>query len=289
MAFFKIRKAKVDWTAEMLPRNRKELFFDIFKLHFFNFLYYGLFLLILSFPMHLLALVNDLYESNMFSVVTEMTTKEELTNIYSNVILFKNSTAIIIIPLFCLFGVLFSGFARVIRQYSYLENVSFWHDYVLGIKQNWKQYLLLSLCSGILYSVIIIGINNNSLSPDSNILFLIFLGFTIIFILPILAITSILIPTYNNTFFTNIKIAVSLFLKNPFKVLGVMILCSLIYIPYFIPDFYTHIFGRLLATIFTPFVVLIFYLVCLNMFDKTINSRQFPEAVGRGLYKEKNL
>ena len=84
MAFFKIRKAKVDWTAEMLPRNRKELFFDIFKLHFFNFLYYGLFLLILSFPMHLLALVNDLYESNMFSVVTEMTTKEELTNIFIN-------------------------------------------------------------------------------------------------------------------------------------------------------------------------------------------------------------
>ena len=288
MGLFKIKKAKVDWTAEMLPRNRKELFFDIFKLHFFNFIYYGFFLLLLSFPMHALSLVNDLYESNMLSSITEATTKEELKSIYTSIVLFKNSSLIINIPLFCLFGVLLSGFMRVVRQYSYLENVSFWHDYFVGLKQNWKQYFWLSLCVGTFYTVIMTGINNNSLVAESNILFVIFVGLTLIFAVPILAITSIVIPTYSNSFIVNIKVAISLFLKNPFKVLGVIILSSLIYIPYIIPDFYTHLFGRIIATILTPFIILIFYLVCLNMFDKTINTRQFPEFVGKGLYKENN-
>ena len=47
MKIFKIKPSKTDYLDSMLPTNRKEVFFDVFKLHWKTLLLLGIIVLIL--------------------------------------------------------------------------------------------------------------------------------------------------------------------------------------------------------------------------------------------------
>ena len=120
-----------DYTEALLPRTRKEVFFDVLKLHWFDLMKLGGLLILAALPSAVLALMNDLYELRLTAQAGART--DELL---AAVAAFRNTSAWLDIPCGLLFGLVFSGALRLLRQYSYEEVPFFWRDIGRGIRQN---------------------------------------------------------------------------------------------------------------------------------------------------------
>ena len=88
MKLFRIKPAKTDYTDSMLPKNRKEVFGDVFKLHWKSFLLLGLITLIFSVPFIFI----DIYE--FFSIINI----ENEENLLMNSILVDNMSNLLKLP-----------------------------------------------------------------------------------------------------------------------------------------------------------------------------------------------
>lgn len=58
---FGFKTAKSDFVPDMLPHTRKQVFFDVCKLHFGKLLLCGFIMFCFSLPLHLSAVFSELY------------------------------------------------------------------------------------------------------------------------------------------------------------------------------------------------------------------------------------
>lgn len=79
---FKPKIAKTDYTEAMLPHTRKEVFFDVVKLHFRELILCGVIVFAFSLPMHILTLLEDAYAVNINAQLPENATVEQLQAAY---------------------------------------------------------------------------------------------------------------------------------------------------------------------------------------------------------------
>lgn len=280
---FKPKSAKTDYTRAMLPHTRKEVFFDVVKLHFRELLLCGVIVLVFSLPMHLLTLLEDGYVSTINAQLPENPTEEQLRAAYDSVRAFGNFKAIVDAVLLLIFSIGFSGLMRVIRQYAWGENVFFTTDFFKGIRQNIKQTLLLALIIGILYAVCVLYYNAAPQDPGAvSYMFLIPVGLFILLVIPIAAYMTVCIPVYTNSFGQNAFMGLYLFVKSPLKTYGALIACGAVFISYLFSSVYAHLLGRLFCSFAAPFVMLAWYLFAYNRLDRFVNEKEHPELVGRG-------
>lgn len=122
--------ASRDFTENMMPQTRKEVFFDVLKLHWFDLLKLGLVLLVAFLPVLIMVVTNDAYEAKLMAEVGENASQQALQEIRSTVIFFRNTSAFICIPFYMLFAVVLSGSLRLTRQYAWEEVVFFWRDLI---------------------------------------------------------------------------------------------------------------------------------------------------------------
>lgn len=94
---------------------------------------------------------------------------------------------------FAIFSVFLSGMLRVIRQYSWEENVFFGFDMIEGIKQNVGQILTLFVLVGIINSFIVYACNYIMIATDGT--------FTILLTMAVCAVIIIGLPTLHIRWF----------------------------------------------------------------------------------------
>lgn len=280
-------KAKAqDYLPSMLPGSRKEIFFDVLKLHFGKFLLMGLAILILALPLHLTAIAEDLYVSGIYSSLGTATQQQRLGAQYA-VVAVRGLRAFCDIILLMLFAFFFSGVLRVVRQYAWMENVFFITDFWKGWKQNWKQTVLLALLSGISFALTKLAYSLSQLATGVTAFLLVIpIGVLYLFFMPIFGYTLVAIPVYSNTFGKNIKAGFYIYLKNPLRAIFAAGCAMLPFLPLLIPHLYAHLAGRLLGSLLTPMILLGWTLYAYGQFDRYINGEQFPQMVGKGLYNE---
>ena len=274
MNLFKVKPAKTDFDESMLPSNRKEVFLDVFKLHWKSFLLLGIVVLLFCAAFifidvfHFLGLLN--LEDN----------EEYLTNS----VMISNIFNLIKLPCFLLLAVVLAGLIRVIRQFCWLENVTLSYDFFLGIKQNIIQVILLMIIVSVFWYLSIYFLNLSYLSEDfMKYLLVLPFGFLVFIVMPLAGYMLVSIATYSNTFLQNVKVAFIVYASNPFKAILSTILCSAIFALSFIPNIYVQLITEGVGYLLLPFILLGFFLYSNKQFDKQINEQYYPELVNKGL------
>lgn len=282
--FFRLKKAEKDFTPDMLPTTRKGVFKDVVRLHFWSLIKLGLLILLFSAPIHLLAGIEQIYIAYLHESIGTATAEAAAQVTYQTIFV-SNLRAALNIPLLMLFSVGFSGIMRIIRQYAWEENVVFGHDFATGVKQNFKQTLLLSFIVG-LYNFICVFISNLSYTADNVVItYAVYIPMAFGFLLmPVAAFMTVCIPVYSNTFTQNARVSLALYLKTVLKSVLAVLCAGALFITFLIPNFYACFFGRLIASVSAPFCMLGFYLYALQQLDRYVNAGRFDELVSKGLY-----
>lgn len=282
--FFRPKHATKEYTQSMLPQTRRQVYFDVFKMQFLKLFVCGLILLVFALPLHLTAIMKDLSETAIYAGYNagEITAESAYSSIQSMRVI---TSAVEIIG-YVILAIGFAGVARIIKKLAWEENVYVGSDLIKGIKQNIGQYILLALLLGAIVFVCKYAFYRSP-SDAGNVNFWLGLIPTVLCALvlaPIAAYMSVTIAVYGIGFVKNIKYAILLYKNNFFKTLLACIVCFIPYVVQLIPNFYCHLFGRIVSSVMIPFVMLGWFLFAYNSLDKTINKEYYPELIKKGLY-----
>lgn len=279
--------SEVPFSRDMLPRNRKELWFDVVKLNYIPLISLGLIMFAFSLPVFFNMLVTDFYIAQLSAGVSDVSSGQWV-EVQKQIALVQNTSALMDILGLAVFAIGFAGQMRVIRQYAWGEVVSLFYDFTTGIRQNIKQTLGVAVAAGVLrflciYLNNLAEINNNVTayyvsSAFAAVLFL--------FFIPVGAYMLVCISVYGNTFSQNLLQSFFLYIKAPAKSI-LALLCSggiLLFMLY--PNMVVHVAVALLCTIGGPFFLLGWFLFVYHQLDIYVNKEKHPEIVGKGIYTE---
>lgn len=278
--FIKPKTAAEDFSADMLPHTRRQVFFDVCKLHFGKLLLCGFIMLLFSLPLHFAALFSDLYGISVMEGFNagEITAEEAYTALR-----LQAGASVAGILFYMLLGMGLSGLGRIIKRLGWEENVTVGEDFFLGVRQNAGQYTLLMFITGVI--VLACSCVTNPIITGSDyfpgIAAVIICG---IMLMPIGAFIVVTIPIYKLKFTQHIKYAFILYGSNFLKAAAASVLCFLPFTIQLIPNLWCVILGRLLSSVLSPFVMLGWFLFTYNLLDKAINKDNYPELVNKGLY-----
>ena len=279
----KIQYKKDDYTYQMLPHTRKQVFGDVIKLHFSSMLWLGFVLLLFSLPFFIIDLLHDVYLAKILEEQVDV--KENVSKVLGKIIAVNNIKASLEIILYVIFSIGFSGVQRILRQYAWEKNVYFKVDFGLGIKQNGIQTSTIFFVGGLGVAICTVSYNAAiQIQGWSSMLYYVPLCIFALFIVPLLVLTSICTPVYSNKLIGNLRIALAMYFKYPLKVLCLILCCGVLLAPQFVPVALVRFIGRTVLCFVAPFFCLGVDLVCYGMLDEVVNRKLHPELVGIGTF-----
>lgn len=260
----------------MLPVDRKGVFFDCIKQRFDVIAKCGLVILIAALPLLVVKFWGELIYLRML---------ESAEKAAANTAALRQILSLAEIPCYMLFGLGFAAVSRILRQLIWGEPIFFFHHFKLGLKQNAKPYLLIFLLFGILNAA-------NSFAamlPGGSVFSLMPTVITLLFFLPVGLYMLSQAVFYDVRFGKSFTNGLALYMKTaPI----VWIFCVLI-VAFSLIDLIPHLLIRLALTLIIVFFALPLYamawlLYSCHVFDRFINPGQYPEIVGKGLYRKNN-
>ena len=273
MKLFSVKPASTAYTSSMLPQNRKEVFWDVLRLHWGKFFWLGLLMLLCMLPVHLSAILRDVYTVNMDPVLSK-----------ESIIQFQNLQTLISIPLMTVLAFPLSGLMRILRQYAWGENVSYSFDFFKGLRQNWVQTALTIFLGSSAFSLASIAFRTASASEGVAVFFAcIPLGIFLLLLFPLCCFMLAAIPIYSSNWGGNLKAALLVYSKAPLKTLTVILGLGALWILSFVPNLYLRIFGRIIASLLMPTSLLVWTLFCYSQFDQHININEHPDLINKGI------
>ena len=282
----KLKFSKSDFTRNMLPQSRKAIFRDVMQLHWQKFVLLGTILLVFYLPILLSDLNYDNRVSAIYLAVLEGGQAEPAALAVMQLDLIRSIVRIFWLMLLAIGA---AGITRVIRQYAWEENVHIPTDFAKGLRDNIKQTVALAALAGIL-SVLCLTVFYTAdayRSPLISIVSLLPIAISLLLVLPVIAISLVMIPIYKTKLGTTLKNAFFIYTRNPLKCLGFLLLYLIIWVPAILPNTYCHLFGSIAAIILTPMLFLAWTLFCYDRFDQHFNPLVAPELIGKGISHDK--
>lgn len=276
----KTKKAVKDFEQSMLPQTRRAVFFDVVKLQWSKLLLLALILLISALPLLLIAVYEDSYI--LTASEDPSIPQETIPALIAPLHIF---CGVLSSPCLFLFFLGLSGVIRVVRQLAWEENAMVFPDFMIGFRQNWKQFLPTGVLFGLSYTLAKTGWHS-ALATQANSVWIqgIVLGLLIFLIAPLVCCCIVVIAVYNNRFWDNLKLAAYVYLKNPIKTVGGMLLAFGPSVAvWVIPHLQLHLIGSIPAIMVFTLGLLGWVLFIYNQLDKHYNAQQYPELVGKGI------
>ncbi len=268
--------SKQAFTEDNLPKNRREVFFDVLKLHYFSFLKIGLILFAFAIPLFVVNFFKD------YSYIIAHETGNSNATILITCIAIE--TALIL-----LLAIPIAGFGKIYREYVWLEPVFFGTDFKSGVKDNIKPTLISALMVAILNLIFNVIFH----FTDSGWIMAIPFGFNVAVFFPIIMHTVFINFIYTNKYWDNFKVGCFFY----FKHLPTTLLCIILIVGFKAYDLFqfaniiallTKYLVLLIVVIFIlPLVFLGVQLNEMRIFDKHINSIRFPHLVKKGMHVKK--
>lgn len=285
MKLFKNKPNKREYTRDMLPHNRKEVFFDVLKLQWKSLLGLGGIVLLAFIPLIFCYAAENTYASIMLDNSGAIQGTPEYNAVLNQINMLSNIMAFVRIPFFVLLSVVLGGVARVVRQHAYEECVSFSYDFPEGIKQNAKGAALLALLTSSVFALSYMAFGLRTVTDE---VFGVVCAFPIalyfVVFIPIAAVVAVLIPVYNNSFSRNLKWALYIFAKKPLRIIISLLLSMSVFALSLVPGFIVGLIGLVVGAMLIPVAMLGFYLSTFDVLDEYINRDNFPEIVGKGTF-----
>ena len=276
----KTKKAAKDFEQSMLPQTRRAIFFDVVKLQWRKLLLLAAILLVAAIPLLVIAVYEDTYL--LTALEDPDIPQETIPALIAPLHIF---CAVLSCPCIVLFFLGLSGVIRVIRQLAWEENALILPDFMIGFRQNWKQFLPTGMLFGFSYALAKIGWHS-AMATQANSVWIqgILLGLLIFLIAPLAACCIVVIAVYNNGFWNNLKLAAYVYLKSPIKsVVGMLLAFGPGIAVWLIPSLQLHLIGSIPAIVVFTLGLLGWVLFTYNQLDKHYNAQQYPELVGKGI------
>lgn len=259
-----------------LPINRKSQFKYLLKYRWKSLLIMGGVLLLFAIPLFVSLLLKDL---KAISIVSNSPDGDELTTLFINDIFY----AVFVIPSTIIFFLGLAGIYRIIRNYIWGEGVIFGSDFFLGIKQNWKHFLINGLVSSTLFYGVYLA------TAYINVPFVKYLplAFAILFIFPVILVHMNLTVIYKNNYFVQFKNAFVIYIRRfyiYFPLFLLAIIIPVIFMVFTIPLLVKYIILFVFIYLFIPFFVLLISVISIHEFDEMINKDRHPELYKKGLF-----
>ena len=283
----RIKYARHDFAYSSLPTNRKEAFKDVYRHNFRTILSASMVLLLFTLP---LIIFNIAMDVGRLGMTLDFYSETELYNV---LLLWDILVNVGIVLLLFLFLVGFAGVIRIFRKLIWQEGISFWHDFGVGVKENFP---VMSLLTGIFATIYLI-------TYFIQLFFLQFIiGLTLIILYVLIFVSVFLWSLFvSSVYQTNVLT----YIKNGFfftsRTIGwtilFTILISLPFLSYYL--YFSSLCGSLLfviikygtiaiATIFLyPMLILVALLYSGSKFDEFINKEYYPDYYRKGLYDPK--
>lgn len=288
-----LKVSKTEYTANMLPATRREVFFDVIKLNKAKLLTLGVISFLFTMPFLILTIILSSYESYLLSAnYSELITAEEaLTDLTT----FRNLISLIKCIFYVIFSVGLAGITRIIKLFVWEENVNLGADFLKGIKQNIKQFLLL----GVLFSVIMFLCDFVENSFGGFFAGEIFINFgyvmkavCLVFLAPLGAYLLTTCCVYELSFGQQIRYALLVFGKSFGKSLLAILCCLIVFVPQMVGAVISNTACQMIAYtlsgLLIPTILLGWFCFGFDRLDETINKSKYPHLVGRGTYKNEN-
>ncbi|HAS56444.1 MAG TPA: hypothetical protein DEF61_04825 [Firmicutes bacterium] len=272
----KFKPSKKEFLVADLPVNRKAQFFDFFKTRPMLFLEIGL-LLLLFFSPFLVAFIFKYYVV-LLPAYNSLSETEYISFYLTNSLVFDFVYCLCF--LFVFIGL--SGIGRIIRQWAWGNGIYFWHDFIKGVKQNIKAYLLFWLLFSVFYFVSDLLV----LTMGNFFTKYIFAGISLL-LFPVLIMGMCLSLIYSdrplklliNSFSYCLKrpFYTFLFLLFPYGVLCLNLIDQIMVL---------FLVVVILILIIFPLYMVAWHLYCLSLFDDFTNKEYYPNLYKKGLREE---
>ena len=259
-----------------LPTNRKSQLKYLIIYRWKSLLIMGGVLLLFAIPLLVSLLLKDL---KAISIVTNSSDGEELTTLFINDIFY----AVFVIPSTIIFFLGLAGIYRVIRNYIWGEGVIFGADFFLGIKQNWKHFVINGLVSSTLFYGVYLA------TAYINVPFVKYLplAVAILFIFPAILVHMNLTVIYKNNYFAQFRNAFVIYVRRFYIYLPLFLLAiaiPVVFMIFTIPLLVKYIILFVFIYLFIPFYVLSISVFSMHEFDEMINKTRHPELYKKGLF-----
>ena len=283
-----LRRYKIadqDYEMSMLPQTRRAVFFDVLKLQWRKLLILGLILVAFSLPMIFLNLARDAYAYGMIILNSDADDAIRNQAAVQSLSMDVQVCALLTVP-FMIYSVGLAGVLRVLRQFAWGENVHIPTDFGRGVKDNFRPMLLLSFLTGIVLTLccFLLYLAICYQTDAMWMLCIVPVAFSVLFILPVFAISMVMIPVYNNALLQTFRMAFLVYIKGFGKVLLGVLLTVALRVTGMLPSTFFHFVFGLVASLAAPIVLLGWTLFCYNRFDKDLNPTLCPELINRGVY-----
>lgn len=273
--------AEKDFLESSLPQTRRSQFFDVVKNNYGLLFKVGLFL---SFFFLILIIKNFFFDYlNVLArnAIKDGNLNETDANFWMSMLfLISNGIDVILYPL------LFIGLAgalRILRQLAFSEGMMFSYLFKKGIKDNYKQFIVMGIITALFKLIINIALTLYSFNFLTVSLLFIFL----IVYLPILVTYLYYSLIYSSNLAISLRNATYVYVRNLFPILlfVVIVFAPILLSEYFLNLLYIKQFIYLILVLFVlPMTLLGGFLMELNCFDKTINISEYHELIKKGLY-----
>ena len=261
-----------------LPTSRKEVFFDLlrnrkmalFALSCFTFMFF-------------IPLAVDFFFFNYLESAAIAADKKE--HLFSLVFY----SMCIMLPCMIIGFIGFAGAFYTAKRLVWQEDINLAVDFFHGIKENWKHAIINGLLFGIiLFGVVIGGSYLLIFAPTSPIICGIGIGALILVLLTfgmVIALNFTQDVYYENGILTTFKNSFCFLGLLNWRILVLFILTTGGLFVLSIFNLITLGIGLFLFAILNSVVIIIYTLLSHSVFDKYINQENYPDMVGKGLYK----
>lgn len=253
--------------------SRKDLLKEIIRYRFLDIIILSLLLFLFYIPTLFITLF---IEGTFFNV----------PNIFNNLIIYFFD-----ILSFMIMGLGFSGAFYFAKKLCFQEGASIRRDFFDGVFKNLKMSLILFFILGFIYGGIhylssaFFEMNVFSPTLEYIILGVLYAFFIIIFISICYTFTQGMIyeDKLSKLFINGIKFSIGNFFKS---ILVLLLLSPLAILEFFNNEIIIGICFIVLAFFLFGLFIICFTLISHDLFDKTINKKQYPQLIGKGLRKD---
>lgn len=268
------KKNSKNFTEADLPATRKKQFGDVLKLNYRILVFIGIMLMVFFLPILMCILYRD---SSQITAIKNYE-GEELSN---QLIMINLVFSGLLIPSLMIFSLGLAGSLKIIRRLIWGEPVFLKDDFLIGIKENWKGFVVVSLLAGILNLINTLVV---SFMPGNNFLtYLPMIALAVLFY-PIVFVFAFYNVVYSDKIFKNLSNSLKLYFRSVFLTFLMCIICYTLLLIKFIPNIYRYIVAIVVIIFIVPILLLMFYEFEISVFDKHINSHQYPQFYRKGLY-----
>lgn len=276
--------AKTDFTEAMLPKNRFQLFFDIYKNRFSLMINIGLLLFLFCAPTIAVSIITNLkvFDVNQYAANQSIDARQAALEIYY----LTNSGNLMLIPCVIILAIGLSGVVGVLRRLIFQDGVLFWSDFAKSLKENCLTYGLTALLLGVmnyLFQYCLRGAYfDNGVGMQISVAACIIALFILAFISPLILVQSTL---YNLKIWHKASNAFLLSMRMPHFALAMLATNVLPYLLLLIPNEYAYIILVIILPIIAlPIQTLINMLICDSILDKFVNKQHYPQIYKKGMF-----